>query len=128
MQELEKVATLGIEAMRITRLLPILLLLVVVAAPACKRPKSVQTSEKVWTELEIRTLQGKSRDEIREILGPPNGFYTTDSKGRWHYSDILLSSEGAGKPRHVWVLIYFSRQGEQRATIVDILDRNQEAR
>ena len=95
---------------------------------ACRDARPVDTHKKVWSELELRTLQGKNRDEIRDILGPPNGFYTTDAKGRWHYSDILVSTEGAGSPRHVWLLIYFSRQGEQRATIVDILDRNEELR
>jgi len=92
---------------------------------ACKTTPAPRRNPNIWSELELRSLEGKTRDEIRDVLGPPDGFYTIDSKGRWHYANILVSSEGAGEPRHVWLFIYFSRQGEQLATIVDIRDRGE---
>ncbi len=101
-------------------------LCLMLAVGGCKGERGTQVAGKIWSEIELRTLQGKSRDEIRDMLGKPDGFYTTDAKGRWHYSNIWVGSEGAGPPKHVWLLIYFSRQGEERATLVDILDRPEE--
>lgn len=84
--------------------------------------KTDDKAAKVWTTIELKSLQGKTRDEVRELLGPPDGIYTLDSKGRWHYSRILLSSEGVGKPKPVWLFIYFTQLGEQRVSSVDIND------
>ena len=84
--------------------------------------RTKDNAQKVWTTVELKSLQGKTRDEVHDLLGTPNGMYTIDSKGRWHYSNILLSSEGAGKPRKVWVFLYFSQLGEQRVSAVDILE------
>ncbi len=97
------------------------IVIVALAFASCS-DRNKTSSDKVWTTIELKSLQGKTRDEIRDLLGAPNGIYTIDSKGRWHYSNILLSSEGAGKPKKVWVLLYFSQLGEQRVSAVDILE------
>ena len=81
-----------------------------------------QAKGQKWTESELMMLQGKTRDEVKEVLGKPDGFYTRSQEGRWHYSNILLDQEGAGSPKKVWVVIYFSQAGDQRATIVEIHD------
>ena len=86
-----------------------------------KRPKGQK-----WTETEIKSLQGKTRAEVQELLGKPNGFYTRSSEGRWHYSDVLLDQAGAGNPRRVWIVIYFSQYGEQRATRVEIHEHTED--
>ena len=67
-------------------------------------------------------LEGKTREEIRGMLGTPNGFYTRNAEGRWHYSDLFLDTGGNGPGRHVWVIIYFSQFGDKRATLVEIHD------
>ena len=102
-----------------------LVVLVLVLLSSCRKSWEVE-SQKVWTIGELKGLQGKSRDEIREILGKPNGLYTYDSKGRWHYPNILVSSEGAGEPKRMTVMIYFSQLGEHRSTIIDVLERFEE--
>lgn len=88
-------------------------------AASCSRHRAAPVRV-VWTERDLMLMKGKTRDEVRETLGTPNGFYTRNAEGRWHYSNLLLDSEGAGPPRLVWVVIYFSQFGEQRATIVEI--------
>jgi len=75
-----------------------------------------------WSETELQSLQGKTRDEVQEVLGKPDGFYTRSAEGRWHYSDVLLDQAGAGPPRKVWVVVYFSQYGDQRVTLVEIHD------
>ena len=89
-------------------------------AGGCKPSK--QAHGQKWTETELKSLQGKTRDEVQEILGKPNGFYTRNAEGRWHYSDLLLDQEGSGSPKKVWLVIYFSQFGDQRATHVEIHD------
>jgi hypothetical protein len=76
-----------------------------------------------WTVSELKGLQGKTRDEVREVLGTPNGFYTRSAEGRWHYSDLLLDPADGSDPRKVWIVIYFSQFGDQRATLVEIHDK-----
>ena len=99
----------------------IILSLVLVLAPACRKAdEQPPPSGRKWTEREIRTLQGKTREEVKDLLGRPDGFYTRSAEGRWHYSNILLDNEGAGPPRRVWVIVYFSQFGERRATIIEI--------
>lgn len=99
----------------------IILSLVLVLAPACRKAdEQPSPSERKWTEREIRTLQGKTMEEVKDLLGRPDGFYTRSAEGRWHYSNILLDSEGAGLPRRVWVIVYFSQFGQRRATLVEI--------
>ena len=75
---------------------------------------------RVWTEREILALRGMTRDEIRSKLGTPNGFYTRNAEGRWHYSNVLVDAEGTGPPKKMWIVIYFSKLGEQRATLVEL--------
>ena len=91
----------------------------------CSR-RSEDKAAKVWSTIELKSLQGKTRDEVRDLLGPPNGIFTIDAKGRWHYSNIFLSTEGAGKPKRVWVFIYFSQYGEPRVSSVDINDSKEQ--
>ena len=99
---------------------PIALLIICsLVLAGCSR-KQEEKATKVWSSVELKSLQGKTRDEVREVLGPPNGIYTIDSKGRWRYSNIFLSAEGVGKPKKVWVFIYFSQYGEPRVSSVDI--------
>jgi len=99
-----------------------LVVLLLVLLSSCRKSWEVE-SQKVWTIGELKGLQGKSRDEIREILGKPNGLFTYDEKGRWHYPNILVSSEGAAEPKRMTVIIYFSQLGEHRSTIIDVLER-----
>jgi len=75
---------------------------------------------KIWSEQELIALQGMTRDDIRSKLGTPNGFYTRNAEGRWHYSNVLVDNEGVGPPKKMWVVIYFSKFGDQRATLVEL--------
>ncbi len=91
------------------------------ALDGCRKDDAgLATKHVVWTERELFGLVGKTRDEIRSVLGTPNGFYTRNTEGRWHYSSILVDAEGAGPPKRVWVVVYFSKIGEQPATLVEI--------
>jgi len=76
--------------------------------------------DRLWSEAELKGLQGKTRDEIQDLLGKPKGLYTYDSKGRWHYPHVLLQPEGTGQPVPASVTVYFSQFGEHRVTIVEI--------
>ncbi len=89
---------------------------------SCRRSTEPNPREKIWTMNELKGLQGKSRDEIREMLGFPNGLYTYDSKGRWHYSGVLVSVEGEVKPKPMTVMVYFSQFGENRSTIIEVTE------
>jgi hypothetical protein len=104
--------------------LPLILVVLFIAA-GCTAQKH-DSPERVWTEAELKALQGKTRDEIQEILGPPKGLYTYDTKDRWHYSHILLSGPDPGAAENVAVLIYFSKFGEHRATIIEIRRHTEE--
>ena len=97
------------------------LLAFMLAFPACGR-KSDSAREKVHSMLELQSLRGKTRDEITEIMGRPNGAYTREPQGRWHYSRVRVSSDGAGSPREIWMLIYFSQIGDQRSTVIDFFE------
>ncbi|MBP1691998.1 MAG: hypothetical protein H6Q32_1350 [Bacteroidetes bacterium] len=90
---------------------------------ACGDSKWRPSSEKVWTVAELKSLQGKTRDEVREILGPPTGLYTIDAKGRWHYPHMNVTDQESGEPWVATVKVYFSQLGEQRATIIEITKR-----
>jgi outer membrane protein assembly factor BamE (lipoprotein component of BamABCDE complex) len=86
----------------------------------CKSSPGDRAEDRVWSEADLKRLQGKTRDEVQGLLGQPTGLHTYDSKGRWHYSRVLLEPEGAGESAPVSVTVYFSQFGEQRVTIVDI--------
>jgi outer membrane protein assembly factor BamE (lipoprotein component of BamABCDE complex) len=105
------------------RLLLVFALLIAVAG--CTKVRDDFTG-RVWTEPELKALQGKTRDEVREALGEPRGLYTYDSKDRWHYSKILIAGGQAGAVEEVALLIYFSKFGEHRVTIVEIRRRAEE--
>jgi hypothetical protein len=105
------------------RLLPILLLAVLFTACRSHTP---ETPKKTWTYRDIMAFQGKTMDEVKAELGTPNGFYTRSAEGRWHYSDVLMDTEGAGPPKRVWIVIYFSQFGDRKATIVEIHDHTDE--
>jgi outer membrane protein assembly factor BamE (lipoprotein component of BamABCDE complex) len=98
---------------------------ILLAFAACTSQKN-EHPDRVWTEPELRALQGKTRDEVRDILGDPRGLGTFDSKDRWHYSDIRISGEHSGSSEHVSVLVYFSKFGEHRATLVEVRHRIEE--
>jgi hypothetical protein len=101
-----------------TASLALFLLLVLYAG--CKNSPGHRVEDRVWSEAELKALQGKSRVEVQDLLGEPKGLYTYDSKGRWHYPRILLQSEGSREPAIASVTVYFSQFGEHRVTIVDI--------
>ncbi|HTX99076.1 MAG TPA: hypothetical protein VMG09_03565 [Bacteroidota bacterium] len=86
---------------------------------SCKQ-EPAPVEKRVWTERELVAMQGMTRDEIRAKLGTPNGFYTRSAEGRWHYSNVLVDDEGNGPPKRMWIVIYFSKFGEQRATLVEL--------
>jgi hypothetical protein len=80
-------------------------------------------SERIWTEAELKGLRGKTRDDIREMLGPPTGLYTIDEKGRWHYPNMKIEDPETRTRYEATVKVYFSQLGEQRATIIEITKR-----
>ena len=89
----------------------------------CKRTWDVKESAREWSRAELRGLQGKTRDEVKDLLGAPGGMYTFDSKGRWHFPHVLVREEGEAQGRRMSVLVYFSQLGDHRATIIEVLDR-----
>ncbi len=99
----------------------LVLLCITTIVAACQRQPSSPEAH-VWTQRELLALQGLTRDEIRAKLGSPNGFFTRNAEGRWHYSNLLVDDEGAGPPKKMWMVIYFSKFGEQRATLVELHD------
>lgn len=102
-------------------LIPLLLSLV---SGACDRnPPGHKLDSRVWTESELKSLQGKTRDDIRNALGKPTGLLTYDSKNRWHYPSILVKFPEVPEPKRMSVIVYFSQFGEHRSTIIDITDR-----
>ena len=103
----------------------LLLFTVLVLAAGCSSDKK-ERLESVWTEPELKALQGKTRDEVRELLGEPTGLYTYDAKDRWHYSRVTLAGDQPGSTEQVSVLVYFSKFGEHRATIIEIRRRADE--
>jgi hypothetical protein len=115
--------TMNHRAHIIPGLLGLVSLLLLLGLAGCHvRSSSHPTPVKVWTERELQALVGKTREEVRAVLGTPNGFYTRSAEGRWHYSSIFVDAEGTGPARKVWVVIYFSKFGEQPATLVEIHD------
>lgn len=105
-----------------TVLLALLTLFALLALSAgCKNAPGHRVEDRVWSEAELKGLQGKSREEVQDLLGQPKGLYTYDSKGRWHYPRVLLQSEGTRESAPVSVTVYFSQFGEHRVTIVDIV-------
>lgn len=105
--------------------LTLLVVAIALALAGCTSQKN-EHPERVWSEPELKALQGKTRDEIRDALGDPRGLGTFDSKDRWHYSDILISGDRSGAFEHASVLIYFSKFGEHRATIIEVRRRAEE--
>jgi len=95
---------------------------------ACTRPAGPGADQRVWTTAELKGLQGKTRDDIEEILGKPTGLYTFDSKDRWHYPNVPIRDEGSSAATRQSVVIYFSKFGEHRATIIDVMDRWEKGR
>jgi hypothetical protein len=89
----------------------------------CKRTWDAKESDREWSRAELRGLQGKTREEVKDLLGEPGGMYTFDSKGRWHFPHVLVREEGEPQARRMSVLVYFSQFGEHRATIIEVLDR-----
>jgi hypothetical protein len=108
--------------MRRTRKHTVYLALAVLIAlsAGCKSSPGHRVEDRLWSEGELKALQGKTREEIQELLGKPTGLYTYDSKGRWHYPRVLLQPEGTGEPAPASVTVYFSQFGEHRVTIVDV--------
>jgi len=104
---------------------PVLLFFVLLIAAGCSSDKN-DRPEVVWTEPELKALQGKTRDEVREALGDPTGLYTYDAKDRWHYSNVTLAGDQPGSTEPAAVLVYFSKFGEHRATIIEIRRRADE--
>jgi hypothetical protein len=97
--------------------------LVLLLNGGCKKTWEGKESQKEWTRSELKALQGKTRDEVKELLGDPSGMYTFDSKGRWHFPHVLVREEGEPQPQRMSVLVYFSAFGDHRATIIEVLDR-----
>jgi hypothetical protein len=97
------------------------LLVLLALCSGCKGSPGHRAEDRVWSEAELTGLQGKTREEVQDLLGQPKGLYTHDSKGRWHYPRVLLESEGTREPAPVSVTVYFSQFGEHRVTIVDIV-------
>jgi outer membrane protein assembly factor BamE (lipoprotein component of BamABCDE complex) len=104
----------------------LLLTLVVLASVCGCSSQGDDRAEKVWTTAELQGLRGKTRDDVREILGEPKGLYTYDSKDRWHYSKIFIDGDQPGTREQVSVLVYFSKFGEHRVTIVELRHRAEE--
>jgi len=104
---------------------PLLVIALLIVVAGCSSQKK-DTADRVWTEPELKALQGKTRDEVREVLGEPRGLYTYDSKDRWHYSRVLIAGGQPGTTEEVSLLIYFSKFGEHRATIIEIRRRAEE--
>ena len=100
-----------------------LLLTGIMAASLLSCAKKEEQKVRIWTEFEIKSLKGKTRDEVRAVLGKPTGFYTMEAKGRWHYPGMLIAREGSSTPDTKGVIVYFSELGDHRCTIVDIMDR-----
>jgi hypothetical protein len=96
------------------------LLVLLALCSGCKGSPGHRAEDRVWSEAELKGLQGKTREEVQDLLGQPKGLYTYDSKGRWHYPRVLLGPEGTGEPALVSVTVYFSQFGEHRVTIIDI--------
>ena len=90
---------------------------------ACKSTVETKGPEGVWSVADLLALRGKTREEVRERLGRPRGLYTIDSKGRWHYPNVLVREEGSREPKKMTVMVYFSKFGEHRATIIEIREK-----
>jgi outer membrane protein assembly factor BamE (lipoprotein component of BamABCDE complex) len=101
-------------------------MMILAAAIAGCTSRQGERHDQAWTERELKSLQGKTRDEVRDLLGNPNGLYTFDSKDRWHFANVLLQHDQPGSSERVSVLVYFSKLGEHRATIIEIRHRSEE--
>jgi hypothetical protein len=104
----------------------ILLAACLILVPACSETNWRPASDAVWTESELKNLEGKTREEIKEVLGAPTGLYTIDAKGRWHYPHMNVIDRETGETVTATVKIYFSQLGDQRATIIEITKRRGE--
>lgn len=100
-----------------------LFLIVVLACELTSCKKEPEQKPRSWTVNEIRSLRGKTKEEIRALLGKPTGLYTMEARGRWHYPGMLILREGTSLPDKKGVIIYFSQMGEHRCSIVEIMDR-----
>lgn len=99
----------------------VLVALLAVLPAGCAREEAKK--ERTWTVSEIRALRGRTREEIVGLLGKPTGFYTMESRGRFHYPGMLIMKEGSPAPEKKGVIFYFSQLGDRRCTIVEIMDR-----
>jgi hypothetical protein len=90
---------------------------------SCVDPIPKGGTDRVWTIRELEAMKGKTRDEVRAEMGKATGVYTIDAKGRWHYPSVLIRYEGEREPRTMIVMVYFSKFGEQRCTLVEVRER-----
>jgi len=100
----------------------------IVCGPGCKKSWDSKESNREWSRAELRGLQGKTRDEVKELLGEPGGMYTFDSKNRWHFPHVLVKEEGEPQARRMSVLVYFSQFGDHRVPIVEVLDKGEQSK
>ena len=99
------------------------MLLLSVLAVSCVDPIPKGGTDRSWTIRELEALKGKTRDEVRAAMGKATGLYTIDAKGRWHYPSVMIQYEGEQEPKKMIVMVYFSKLGEQRCTIVEVKER-----
>ena len=102
-----------------------LVLVLLVTSAGCTEKSWRPASDKVYTEAELNGLRGRTRDEVRDLLGEPRGLYTTDAKGRWHYPHMKIEDPETRQRFEATVLIYFSQLGEHRVTIIEITKRTE---
>ncbi len=102
-----------------------LLVALAMVSAGCTEKTWRPASDKVYTEAELNGLRGRTRDEVRDLLGEPRGLYTIDAKGRWHYPHMKIEDPETRQQFEATVLIYFSQLGEHRVTIIDITKRTE---
>ena len=90
---------------------------------SCVDPIPKGGTDKVWTVRELQGMKGKTRDEVRAEMGKATGLYTIDAKGRWHYASVPIKYESELEPRKMTVMVYFSKFGEHRCTMIEVLER-----
>ena len=98
----------------------ILVALVLLPPMGCQK-KMPPGAKKTYTMSELKGMVGKTREEVRDMLGVAKGLYTFDAKGRWHYANVPVLQDG-GPPKGMSVIIYFSEIGDQRVTTVDVVE------
>jgi hypothetical protein len=99
--------------------------IILLTITGCSEKQWRPSSDRVYTEAELKGLQGRTRDDVRAFLGDPKGLYTIDAKGRWHYPHLKVEVPENREQYEATVLIYFSQMGEQRVTIVEITKRTE---